>query len=112
MTDDAKQTLAQELEQDPSQRSELSAARAAVDTVALLNRAFSQSGLKAKDLSNRLGITEGRVSQVLNGDGNLRIATVARFLDAMGYRFSVCAVSRLNGEIVDSRRAPLAQLTR
>lgn len=63
-----------------------SAARLAVDAVALMNRAHEDSGFEQKDLAEMLGVSPGRISQILNGDGNVRLATLARMLRASGFK--------------------------
>lgn len=70
----------------------LAAARLAMQATRLLSAAKRESGLSSKDISSRLGVTEGRVSQVLNGDGNIHVATLARFMRAMGYTIELTAV--------------------
>lgn len=64
---------------------ERSAAHAENDALMILNQAFHQNPRSQKEIAQALGVTEGRVSQVLNGNGNLRISTVARYLSAMGF---------------------------
>jgi len=64
---------------------DMSAAKLAVRSVALLNLAVSTAGLTQQELAERLGVSAGRVSQVLNGDGNVRVSTLGRFLRAAGY---------------------------
>jgi len=44
-----------------------------------------------KELASKIGVSEGRVSQVLNGDGNLRTAAIARYLRALGYKATLSA---------------------
>lgn len=62
------------------------AARAAVRAVSLMNEAFSQSDLGARrELAEAVGVSEGRISQLLNGDGNVRVSTLARLLKATGF---------------------------
>jgi transcriptional regulator with XRE-family HTH domain len=68
---------------------ERSAARAAVDAVAMMNRARETVGLPQRELAARLGVGESRVSQILNGDGNVRMATLGRVLRALGYRLTL-----------------------
>ncbi len=65
---------------------EQSAARLAVDAVAMMNRARETAGVSQKELAARLGVGESRVSAILNGDGNVRMATLARVFRALGYR--------------------------
>lgn len=62
------------------------AARAAVRAVGLMNEAFSTSTLGARrELAEAVGVSEGRISQLLNGDGNVRVSTLARLLKASGF---------------------------
>ncbi len=85
---------------------ERSAARLAVDAVAMMNRARETAGVSQRVIATRLGVGESRVSQILHGDGNVRMATLARVLRALGYRV------RLDVQPVDPdapvipRRAP------
>lgn len=92
MIDQGRTTLADQIEATPEGRLEMAAARSAVTSIQLLNRAFEASGLQQKELAAKLGVTDGRVSQVLHGDGNLRVSTLARFLRACGYRLHVAAL--------------------
>jgi len=72
-------------------RLSLAAASLATQVASLLERAKERSGVNGQKLAERLGLSEGRVSQVLNGDGNVRIATLARFLYACGYELDLVA---------------------
>jgi transcriptional regulator with XRE-family HTH domain len=90
MTDDNK-TLIEELEEDPRVRTELAAARLASTVGALMEQVGEATSAKYKDVAAAMGVTAGRVSQILSGDGNVRIATLARFLDACGYELELTA---------------------
>jgi DNA-binding phage protein len=70
----------------------LAAASAAAGVSRLLHAAKAASRLSSKEIAAELGVTEGRVSQVFSGDGNLHVATVARFVRAMGYELTIGAV--------------------
>ncbi|HKS98464.1 MAG TPA: helix-turn-helix transcriptional regulator [Rugosimonospora sp.] len=70
----------------------LASANLAVQAMRLLFGAKERSAMSQKDLAARLGVTEGRVSQVFRSDGNIRIATLARFMRAMGYAIQLVAV--------------------
>jgi len=72
-------------EQTPKGQRELAAARLELRAASLLTLALEASGISQSELADELGVTQGRVSQVLCGDGNLRLSTVARYLRAMGY---------------------------
>jgi len=90
-----------EMEADPSAALELAAARSAVEGSALLSHAFAAAGLSQKELAQRVGVTEGRVSQVLGTAVNLRLSTVGRYLQAMGFRLSLAAIDA-DGNAVDA----------
>ncbi|WP_162622949.1 helix-turn-helix domain-containing protein [Microbacterium suaedae] len=78
-------TLGELEERTAEGRREMAAARVMVHAAQSLSRAFELSGRTQKDLAHELGVSEGRVSQVLHGDGNVRLSTLARYLRAMGY---------------------------
>ena len=79
----------QQFENDSS--GELAAARLASLVTGLLERVEADSSLLHKDVAEAMGVTPGRVSQLMSGDGNLRVATLARLLDAFGYELSLTA---------------------
>lgn len=85
-----RRSLAEEL--DASDPIGMAAAGAAVDAVALLNDAVHCADVRQNELASRVGVSEGRVSQVVNGDGNLRVSTLARYLRAAGYQLRLDAV--------------------
>lgn len=53
------------------------------ETVAEIRRIMSRQGVTAAELARRLGQTPGHVSQMLTGDRNLTLRTVARILHAL-----------------------------
>jgi transcriptional regulator with XRE-family HTH domain len=83
----------------------LAAATLAMRVSRLLHGAKSASKMSSKQIAERMDISEGRVSQVLNGDGNVHIATLARFMRAMGYMLEVVAVPLDSGKPVIQRPA-------
>ena len=97
-------TLVEEARADPSMSVGLAAARGAVEASALIVRVFEASGLTRRELAARAGVTEGRVSQILGGEENLRASTVARYLEAMGYRLGLSAISQRDGSVLDTHR--------
>lgn len=66
------------------------AQRAYVEQLALANvalmiaDALEASGVSQRDLAGRLGLSEARVSQILNANNNLTVRTLARIADALG----------------------------
>ena len=103
MTASRRQTLVEARESTPEGRLAMAGARAAVGTVTLINQALEASGLNQAELATLLDVTPGRVSQVVNGDGNLRVSTIARFLRAAGYRL------KLTAEPAEAGVAPLRE---
>lgn len=92
MTDGAKKkygSILEEIENDPVASREMAAARLSLEALSVLGHALSKSGMTQKNLSEKLGVTESAVSQVLFGDGNLRIYTFARYLRALGFEASL-----------------------
>lgn len=78
-----------ELARDPRGRNELAAAELALDVQALIHRAFEENPMTARVVAELLGVTEGRVSQIRNGDGNVRISTLAKVMSALGKRVRI-----------------------
>jgi len=91
------------MESSPADALELAAARSAVEGSALLARAFAATGLSQKELAQRVGVTEGRVSQILGQSVNLRLSTIGRYLRAMGYRLSLSAMDT-DGNVIGAGR--------
>lgn len=79
------QSLVDLIENDPATASELAAARVTSRVQQVLRKAFEASSMSQRELAEILGVGESRVSQVLNGDGNIRITALARYLRAMGF---------------------------
>ena len=99
-----RMTLIKEVEADPVAALDLAAARGTVEGSALLARVFTSTGITQKELARRAGVTSGRVSQVLSGDENLRLSTVARYLHAMGFRLRLSALSLSGDKMVEAGR--------
>lgn len=91
MTQSNERSLIAEYEATSEGAQGLAAADLAAQVVDVLRKALDASGMDQKELASKLGVSEGRVSQVLNSDGNLRVAAVARYLRALGYEASITA---------------------
>jgi transcriptional regulator with XRE-family HTH domain len=71
----------------------LAAARLKREVLASLHQAFALSGMGSQsELARRLNVRRSAVNQVFNGDGNLRITTIAEYLHEMGYELNVTLV--------------------
>lgn len=84
-------SLVEQLENDPTAAAELEAARLSTRARQILRQAFESSEMSQKDLAEILNVGESRVSQVLNGDGNMRVTSLARYLRALGYTAVITA---------------------
>lgn len=91
MIEDPTPTLFEEESATAAGAQGLAAADLAGQVMRLLHQALEVSGLEQKALAEKLGVTQGRVSQVLRGDGNMKIAAVARYLRALGYETRIAA---------------------
>ncbi|WP_037576832.1 helix-turn-helix domain-containing protein [Phaeacidiphilus oryzae] len=63
----------------------LAVARLKREALKLIYAALDASGVTQTELAERLRVRKSAVSQVLRGDGNLRIKTMAEYLHALGY---------------------------
>lgn len=73
-------------DESSSHRRELGAAVAINDTLGIINLAFAKSGISQSELATLLGVGPARISQILNGDGNIRVSTMGRLLAVLGFR--------------------------
>ena len=82
------------IESDPLMSVELAAAALPALLHDLLGKVFlSRSDVSQKDMARRLQVSEGRVSQILSGEDDLRVSTFARYFRALGYELAVQALS-------------------
>ncbi|SDG88252.1 MULTISPECIES: helix-turn-helix domain-containing protein [Microbacterium] len=88
---DRKRTVLDVENATPASAQELSAARAEIRAEILLGEAFRVSGKSQRQLADDLGVTEGRVSQILSGGASLKVSTLARYLRALGFQLEVAA---------------------
>lgn len=106
MTERTEKSLVEEYEETDDGTQDLAAANLASQVIELIRKALEASDLDQRALAEKLGVSEGRVSQVVNGDGNLRIAAVARYLRALGYS------ARISAQPVDPHRPELPPRSR
>lgn len=67
----------------------LAAARLRYAVLKTLHTALDSSSLTQSALAQRLGIRKSAVSQVLRGDGNVRINTLAEYAHELGFEVHV-----------------------
>lgn len=92
-TPNERRSIAEEVQATDAGSQGLAAAELSGQVMRLLLQAFDQSGISQRELANKVGVTEARVSQILNGDGNLRVAALARYLRALDYDAAIAARS-------------------
>ncbi len=96
-------TLYDRVASKPGGEAALAAARLRREVLVALHQAFAASGLETQtEIARRLNIRKSAVSQVLRGDGNLRITTLAEYLFALGFELDISLV-----EAGEPRRAEL-----
>ncbi|MBI2836016.1 MAG: XRE family transcriptional regulator [Acidobacteria bacterium] len=71
--------------------------RIAFDFVNQLEKALETEQVSQARLAKRLGVTEGRVSQVLNNPGNLTLKKVVQYARAIGRKVSIVAYDDRDG---------------
>jgi len=74
-------------------RRRLAAARLRREVLVCLESALVESGMTQSGLAIALGRTRSAVNQVLGGDGNIRISTLAEYLHAMDQKLVLTRVS-------------------
>lgn len=99
----SSKTLIQERESTPTGQQGLAAARLAMRVRTLLHQGLEVNGITQKELADRLSVGESRVSQVLSGNGNIQVSTLAKVMRGLGYLLEVNAVP------VDETVAPMPQ---
>jgi transcriptional regulator with XRE-family HTH domain len=67
----------------------LAGARLRHEILSVLHQAFQLCRMSQSDLADRMGKRRSAVNQVLRGDGNLVVNTVAEYLFAMGFELDV-----------------------
>lgn len=65
--------------------------RIAADFVAQLEMRMEAEGTKQQEFAERLGVSEGRVSQVLNNPGNMKLGSMVDYARALGLKISIVA---------------------
>lgn len=60
-----------------------------LEATELIAELIEQSGMKRKDLAKKLGRSKGFVTQVLSGDRNMTLRTLADFAYALGQKLEV-----------------------
>jgi transcriptional regulator with XRE-family HTH domain len=65
--------------------------RISFDFVTQLERMMDAGGVKPSELAKRLGVSKGRVSQILNNPGNLTLKTIVEWARALDLKVAIVA---------------------
>lgn len=84
-------TLSNLLSSTPEGRRALAAAKLRGDVLEMLHDALETAGVTRVALATKLGRGKAAVTNVLTGDGNLRVNTIAEYLDAMDMELHIAA---------------------
>lgn len=76
----------------------------AADFVRFIEHSMDVNGLTQAELASRLGVTEGRVSQVLNNPGNLTLRKIVEYARALNRKVAVVGYD--DGD-ADNRNGPV-----
>jgi transcriptional regulator with XRE-family HTH domain len=68
-----------------------------------LSELLERQGITKVELAKRLGRTKGFVTQILAGDKNLTLRTIADVADALGHSVDVAVANLATGHAVDVR---------
>jgi len=77
----------EELLATPQGRSALAEEHAIAYVTELIARLLEESGMSRSEFARKLDVTPGRVTQLLDGDANMTLATIAKMLNVFGYFF-------------------------
>jgi len=79
-------------------RRELCVEQTITNVTELLCQRLQASGMKRSQLANEMGVTAGRVTQLLDGEANLTLKTIALALAAFGHIMSVSSSPIIRSE--------------
>jgi transcriptional regulator with XRE-family HTH domain len=82
-------TLYEEVHNAPGGRRALASARLRYRVLSVLSEALEASGATQSAVADRLKVRRSAANQVFRGSGNLRVNTLAEYLDAMGFELTL-----------------------
>ncbi|MFC5719708.1 helix-turn-helix domain-containing protein [Streptomyces gamaensis] len=74
---------------DRGRKSDVTGARMARHATASLAGVLAERGISRKELADSMGVSPGRVSQILSGDENLTLRSLAAVADALDVRMEI-----------------------
>lgn len=101
-----EKSMYDEIMETPKGSQGLAAASAAARVMKILEDTKEYKGLTNRDLALALGVSEQRIEEIFNGDGNIYIATLAKLLDAMDTMLGIYTVDKAVIEMHINRFEP------
>jgi ribosome-binding protein aMBF1 (putative translation factor) len=89
-----------------TEKSEVAAAEVAIDIAILLHRAREQRGLSQAAAAAQTGFAQQAVSRMERPRTNVQIATLQRYLGALGYEVEIRIKEPSTGEVAGSVSLP------
>lgn len=89
---------------DDVERTGLAAAALINAVGSLMEQTVDLSGVTRRDIASTMNVTPGRVSQLIDGDGNVRMATLARVMETLDAEIILTANMRRDGAVISVPR--------
>src|SRR5690349_17560678 len=70
--------------------------RIAMDFIGQIEKKMESGGITQKRLAKRLGVSFGRISQVLNNPGNLNLKSIVKTARGLGMKVAIVAYDDLD----------------
>lgn len=99
-------TLSNLLSSTPEGRRAQAAAKLRGDVLEMLHDALETAGLTRVALAQKMGRGKSAVTNALTGDGNLRVNTIAEYLDAMDMDVEIRATPRAAAPVATEAHDP------
>jgi DNA-binding XRE family transcriptional regulator len=91
---------------DDTEHGEIAAAEAAIDIAVLLYRAREHRGLSQSAAAARTGLAQQAISRIERPNTNVQLATLQKYLGALGYDIEIVIKEPDTGEIAARTTIP------
>ncbi|HEY7035209.1 MAG TPA: XRE family transcriptional regulator [Thermomicrobiales bacterium] len=91
---------------DDEERAEVATAEATIDIAVLLHRAREHRGLSQSAAAARTGFAQHAISRIERPNSNVQLATLQRYLGALGYDIEIVVREPDTGEVAARTTIP------